>query len=178
MDLLKDQLENILQRKYFVDDESYKRSIERFKQGNWRRTQNSLSHFDIHFVPYHESTLRIFMVLHKKAQTWIAPGGHMETDELLHDTLNREIKEEIGLIKKYDSTVEPFLITVFDVDNDRQICKEHYDIWFLVELNDDEMAHMTVDSTEFYDSRWITLYDARKIVTQKNNLFMIERLRK
>lgn len=40
---------------------------------------------------------KILLVKHKKLGIWLAPGGHLELNELPHEAAVREVKEETGL---------------------------------------------------------------------------------
>lgn len=40
---------------------------------------------------------KILLILHKKLNLWLPPGGHIELDEDPEEALIREIKEECGL---------------------------------------------------------------------------------
>jgi 8-oxo-dGTP pyrophosphatase MutT (NUDIX family) len=39
---------------------------------------------------------KTLLLWHKKLGMWLPPGGHLDTDELPHEALLREIKEETG----------------------------------------------------------------------------------
>ncbi|MDY6776485.1 MAG: NUDIX domain-containing protein [Candidatus Nanohaloarchaea archaeon] len=38
----------------------------------------------------------VLLIKHTKAGHWVFPGGHVEEDELLHETARRETREETG----------------------------------------------------------------------------------
>lgn len=40
------------------------------------------------------------LILHKKYQKWIPPGGHVDANESTHDAALREMEEEIGVDRK------------------------------------------------------------------------------
>lgn len=40
---------------------------------------------------------KILMLNHKKLETWLPPGGHVEDNELMHDAAIREVAEETGI---------------------------------------------------------------------------------
>ncbi|OGJ37598.1 MAG: hypothetical protein A2383_01095 [Candidatus Pacebacteria bacterium RIFOXYB1_FULL_39_46] len=49
---------------------------------------------------------KVLLVKHKKLGFWLAPGGHIEDDELPHQTAEREFWEETGIKVKAISTGE------------------------------------------------------------------------
>lgn len=40
---------------------------------------------------------KVLLVKHKKLRIWLAPGGHLEADELPHEAAEREVFEETGI---------------------------------------------------------------------------------
>ncbi|HLE05986.1 MAG TPA: NUDIX domain-containing protein, partial [Candidatus Nanoarchaeia archaeon] len=63
---------------------------------------------------------KILLIHHKKLDTWLPVGGHMELNETPDQTLLREIKEEtnldVELISRADSSLPlPFSINVHSV---------------------------------------------------------------
>ncbi len=46
------------------------------------------------FVVYQNKTL---LHLHRSLKMWLAPGGHIDRDELPHEAAVREVREETGL---------------------------------------------------------------------------------
>ena len=49
---------------------------------------------------------RILLIKHKKLQTWLCPGGHIDPDETAHEAAEREFWEETGLRVKAINSVE------------------------------------------------------------------------
>jgi 8-oxo-dGTP pyrophosphatase MutT (NUDIX family) len=45
----------------------------------------------------HDDRGRVLLVRHNKYGRWMCPGGHVDPDELPHDTALREVQEETGL---------------------------------------------------------------------------------
>lgn len=41
---------------------------------------------------------KLLVIHHKKLNFWLHPGGHVNEDESFLEALNREIKEEVGLV--------------------------------------------------------------------------------
>ncbi len=57
---------------------------------------NDLIDFTISAFIVHED--KVLLVHHKKLNTWLPVGGHIELDEDPEQALHREIKEECGLV--------------------------------------------------------------------------------
>ena len=54
---------------------------------------------------------RILLVLHRRLQRWLLPGGHVEPDDpLIGDAGRREVVEETGVVLRVDSP--PLLVGV------------------------------------------------------------------
>ncbi len=138
------------------------------KSGGLTRDDGDHSHFCAYFLPYNPKTNQIFIVHHKKSGLWLSPGGHVDKGELLLDTLNREIKEELGVTNFFSELPKPFLISITPINNPAQpSCKEHLDIWFLLETDG---SNFDVDPQEFHNTKWIGLDEAKKIITDEANL--------
>lgn len=43
------------------------------------------------------SKKQVLMLRHKKINSWLPPGGHVEKNELIHHAAEREVKEETGI---------------------------------------------------------------------------------
>lgn len=41
------------------------------------------------------------MARHEKNSPWVLPGGHVESDEWLHEAMKREIQEEFGISARF-----------------------------------------------------------------------------
>jgi len=114
-------------------------------------------------------------VHHKKSGLWLSPGGHIDGGETLLQALNREIDEELG-IKDFFAEARPFLLTITLIKNVILPCKEHYDVWFLLPTDG---RNFNIDPTEFHETRWLAIDEARKLVTDAANveaLNAVERL--
>ncbi len=147
---------------------------KRIVQGDLTKEENSESHFCCYFLPLDRHAQKIFIVHHKKAQTWISPGGHIEKDERLIDTLNREISEELGVPSFFITPPLPFFFSITDIKNDPRKCKEHLDIWFLMETDGKDF---NVDPSEFWDTKWITFEEAESTITEQTNREAIKLLK-
>lgn len=149
--------------------------LKRLEKGNFTRDENPQNHFCTYFLPYSKSDKKFFLIHHKNSGLWLSPGGHIKKGEGLLDTLNREINEELGLKKFFKKEPSPFLLTITHIENKTHTCKIHYDIWYLL-LTDGN--NFDLDLKEFYDTKWLTINEAKKIVTNPQNLKALEKIRK
>lgn len=143
----------------------------KLEEGGLIRSENLESHFAVFFIGYDPDTRKVFIGRHKKAQLWLPNGGHIEEGELPIDTLKLEVSEEWGYEVSGIEEIEPGLLTITIIDNERQTCKTHYDIWYFIALNegkfkyDEEKVHK-----EFEEIGWKTIEQARQLVTHPQTL--------
>ncbi|MDD5750593.1 MAG: NUDIX domain-containing protein [Candidatus Pacebacteria bacterium] len=166
MDLCQD-IARIIKREICDSEETYLSFLQRLEEGNLTRDENVSTHFGTFFLPFNPKTRQLFLVHHKKSGLWIAPGGHIDKGEILWQTLNREISEELGVKEYFQSSPNPFLLTITEVNNNVQPCKAHYDVWYLMATDG---GNFNVDLAEFHDTKWLSLDEAKKIVTAPTNI--------
>ena len=140
--------------------------LKRLEERRLTRDENPQSHFCIYFLPFDQQAKKVFIVHHKKSGLWLAPGGHVDQDEGLLETLNREINEELGVENFFQQLPSPFLLTITPIENKNRSCKIHYDIWYTMNTDGSDF---TIDTREFYNTKWLTISEAEKIVTEKRN---------
>ena len=131
MQNLPDQIIEIVSTLPDQDPLVAQRYLERVKEGLLTRDENNRSHFCVYFLPYDSKAKKVFIIHHKKANLWLAPGGHVDKNEDILHALNREVKEELGVDNAFAESSKPFLLSITPIDNNTQPCKEHFDIWFL-----------------------------------------------
>lgn len=173
--MLHDQIAKIIESSICDSESTRVNFIKRLQEGAFTRDENPQSHFCAYFLPYNQKDKRVFIVHHKKSGLWLSPGGHIDKGEGLLETLNREINEELGVKNFFQEAQSSFLLTITPIENKVQSCKVHYDIWYLV-LTDG--ANFNVDSKEFHDTKWLTIDEAEKIVTDAPNRKVLETIRK
>lgn len=155
------------------DQRTFERFCQRIEEGNLTRAENPASHFDVHFCPINPKTKEVFLTLHKKSNLWLFPGGHLELGETPDQAVNREIEEELGVSQFFKETPEPFLFSIVDIDRNERSCKTHHDLWYRMETDG---ADFVLDPSEFHQTGWMTITKARTLVTDPNNLVVLERI--
>jgi len=82
------------------------------------------------FLVHNHKTL---LIKHKKLGFWLAPGGHIDTNELPHQTAEREFWEETGIkVKVIDPYIKPFSSSSSEyfpspfATNLHWVCRENY----------------------------------------------------
>lgn len=140
---------------------------KRLTEGNLVREENLHSHFCAYFVPYNPETKSILIGDHKKSGLWLMPGGHIDVGEVLIETVNREIEEELGVKEFFKEAPKPFLLSVTNIEQDVRPCKKHFDVWHLVETDGSDF---NIDYSEYNEVRWLTIPEARKLVTDPANI--------
>ncbi|HEY4478863.1 MAG TPA: NUDIX domain-containing protein [Candidatus Paceibacterota bacterium] len=164
--MLKEEIDKIINSGVAL--EATKASFaKRLGEGRLTRDENSASHFCVYFLPFNRAKKEVFVIHHKKARLWLSPGGHIDQGETILETLNREIKEELGVPAFFKALPEPFFFEVTPIENSIQTCKFHFDIWYLMQTDGQKF---NVDSSEFLDTRWLRFNEARKIVSDPANL--------
>lgn len=149
----------------------------RLNQGSITRDENPVSHICVYFAAYDSfiGAKKVFLGLHKKSQLWLFNGGHVDSsDKLLSESLKREIGEEWGTLPDAVPLV-PSLFTITQIDNpDKQRCRTHYDLWYLIGLSSSADNGFKFDedklSTEFSIWEWMSIEEARKKVTDPATL--------
>lgn len=147
--------------------------LKRLEEGMLTRDEQPASHFCCYFLPYNPATKEVFIIHHKKSDLWLAPGGHIDKGESLIQALNREIEEELGVKNMIKKEMKPFLLTVSPISNPVHPCKEHLDIWYRFLADGSEF---NVDPREFHETRWLSVDEARKLVTDPPNLQALDKI--
>jgi 8-oxo-dGTP pyrophosphatase MutT (NUDIX family) len=140
----------------------YQRFTEKLQQGLLTRDEDILSHFCAMTLVYDSSSKKMLLVFHKKANSWIFPGGHIEECELPTEAAIREAKEEIGLTISSKQLIGPFGAQILDINNPLQMRREHYDIFYAIDTNPSKVH---IDMSEFLAYEWLTLDQARQRIT-------------
>ena len=147
-----------------IDDFEYDRWSSRLQQRKLTRDENTLSHCCVMVVIYNPDSKKVFAVDHKKAKMWLFPGGHIDIGELPIMALTREIKEELGLEVKPSDLAGPFSMQIVDIDNPPQLCREHYNTFYVLEQPPQKMS---INMSEFHSCRWLSVPEAFEKIEDK-----------
>jgi 8-oxo-dGTP pyrophosphatase MutT (NUDIX family) len=121
---------------------------------------------------------RVLLLHHGKHYQWFQPGGHADGDADILRVALREVSEETGLDPSHIRLMDQ---AVFDVDihtipaSHRGPIHEHFDIRFLVEM-DDSLA--IPGSHESHDVRWVELNQVPRYNNNRSTYRMLEKTRR
>lgn len=112
---------------------------------------------------------KVLLLHHKKLNTWMQPGGHIELHEDPEETLWHEVEDETGLKKENLTIIEPvkerpavpnakqlplpFDSNVFKYGDDP--VHKHIDFCYLLKSNTDKISR----NHESNDIRWFSRHD-------------------
>ena len=145
-------------RSPYLDEVLRSRFLKRLEENRpITKIENETDHICTFALPYDKKTNTVFLGHHKKANSWIPPGGHLDPGEDLVQTVIRECQEELKLTIT-GKNVHFYTITLIDIVGFPR-CTRHYDFWHIIEVPQQEF---TIEAREFYDSAWIPVEDAYK----------------
>lgn len=121
---------------------------------------------------YNIADQAVFLVHHKKADLWIAPGGHIDEGEISIETLKREMQEELVIEYFPDHDISLAMLSIVHIPNPKQTCNEHLDIWYFIPTDGSDF---NVDTREFHETRWLSMLEARKLVVDPSNLRALDK---
>lgn len=132
---------------------------------------------------------KTLLVKHKKLGIWLAPGGHVEENELPHQAAEREFEEETGIqvhaisafpldIKPSNSEFLPlpFYCNLHEINKPRRnsFCEQHYSWGFFVKIVDLSGFHQDdigVDAVSWFARDEVTVSDTWEGI--KNEAFYV-----
>jgi 8-oxo-dGTP pyrophosphatase MutT (NUDIX family) len=149
--------------------------LRRLNEGKLTRDENPESHYCVYFAAYDPETGEVFVGHHIRSGLWLFNGGHIDERETPAETLVREAMEEWGQKWQTEEVPEPSLLTITEIDNPKQTCRRHYDIWYFLPVNkstfkvdDDRLAK------EFHEIGWKSIAEARALITDPNTLEAVD----
>ncbi len=121
---------------------------------------------------------QVLLLHHRKHEQWFQPGGHADGDADILRVALRETSEETGLDPSHIRLVSE---AVFDVDvhsvpaSERGPRHDHYDIRFLVEMDDDLEIPGNVESHEVI---WVPLHEVARYNRNRSTYRMVDKTRR
>jgi 8-oxo-dGTP pyrophosphatase MutT (NUDIX family) len=121
---------------------------------------------------------KVLLLHHRKHDQWFQPGGHADGDADILRVALRETSEETGLDPSHIRLVEE---AVFDVDVHRIPASargpqhDHYDIRFLVEMDDDLVIP---GNDESHQVLWVPLGEVPRFNNNRSTYRMVEKTRR
>jgi len=110
------------------------------------------------------------LVLHRKLERWVQPGGHADGEHNLYLTARRELEEETGIAAMPCQGDDIFDIDIHTIPAARgEGPHQHYDIRFLFIAHDPSTLRI---SDESCDIRWISFDDLEQYTTEESILRM------
>jgi 8-oxo-dGTP pyrophosphatase MutT (NUDIX family) len=121
---------------------------------------------------------KTLLVKHKKLGIWLAPGGHVEENELPQQAAEREFFEETGVRVQVisaesipEGTTSEYLPTPFAMNlhwinkpsKTRGFCEQHYTLNFFVKVLDESTFGRQEEETD--DIGWFTLDEIKELET-------------
>lgn len=169
---------------HIISNTSGTRSVKhlfqkRLKEGLYTRDENPSSHFCVYFAGYDSESKKVFIGHHKKSGLWLFNGGHIDKDEQVITSLQREISEEWGSqIINLKSPI-PSLLTITSIENPhKQPCKTHYDIWFFIPLSMHAFSPQPhLMEREFFKWGWKSVAEAKLLIRNKETAYALQRIR-
>lgn len=121
---------------------------------------------------------KALLLHHRKHDQWFQPGGHADGDADVLRVALRETSEETGLDPAHIRLVDS---DIFDVDihtipaGPHDPRHEHFDIRFLVEMDDDIEIP---GNDESHDIIWVPLYDVPRYNRNRSTHRMVDKTRR
>jgi len=121
---------------------------------------------------------RVLLLHHRKHAQWFQPGGHADGDADILRVALRETAEETGLDPSHIRLVSG---DIFDLDihripaSSRGPQHEHYDVRFLVEIDDSQEVH---GNQESHEVRWVDLAEVSRFNNNLSTHRMVEKTRR
>lgn len=121
---------------------------------------------------------RALILHHRKLDQWFQPGGHADGDHDIVRVALKETSEETGIEASHIRLVNE---AIFDVDihkipaTHQDPAHLHYDIRFLVEMDDDIPIP---GNDESHDILWVPLYQVSRFNNNRSTYRMVEKTRR
>lgn len=128
-------------------------------------------HLVVYFILINNDS--ILLVNHKKAGGWIPTGGHVDVNESLRSTVQREAKEELFIDIDHVLFDRPIMVSSIETSSETL---SHTDVivWYAIDAS--FLSIQAYDQSEFYDIAWFDRCSAEKISIEKKLPFFFDKL--
>lgn len=163
----------------FLEEAAMVEKTRRFVLENEQCFDRQLRHGHVSGSAWVVNPLRthVFLLHHRKLNLWLQPGGHADSNHDIIDVALSETAEEAGVDP---ANVRLLSQTIFDVDvhtvHETPVDPrhEHYDIRFLVELDD---AKPLPGNNESYAVTWVPLNQVMRLNNFRSTFRMVQKTR-
>ncbi len=116
----------------------------------------------------------IVLVLHRKLDMWLQPGGHADGESDLAKVAAVEALEETGISNLKQVSAEIFDLDIHPIPRHRQVPEHlHYDVRFLFQA---EPGAAVTTSSESHDVRWVPIDAVGAYTREESILRMVRKL--
>ncbi len=113
------------------------------------------------------------LLVYNREGLWLLPGGTVEKDENVENTLVREVKEETNRDVQVDSIQPFFYQEAFEKGEDGQWNSNGYQVRLLVFVDKDNEFESDPDNGDTLKAEWITVKDIPKYLDWQDTTTMI-----
>lgn len=149
------------------------------------------SHFTATGLVLNKDHTKALLIFHRKLQKWLPAGGHVESGEMPHETVIREVLEETG-IHAHIIDASPFLDLSNKVElqipapawvlhepipnHNNKPAHLHYDFMYILEAHKCDCTHSEkeVDSASWFTAAELEMLDTTE-ATRKMYLALLKK---
>ncbi len=99
-------------------------------------------HITVSGYIFNKSLTKVVLLHHKKLHKWMAAGGHIEVNELPHEAISREIKEEVGVEADF---IDSMIAAKFDSVNEWKMPSPYFAMMQVIPETKTNPEHLHYD---------------------------------
>ena len=115
-------------------------------------------HLAVYAALIDDRDMSIMLVHHLAAQAWLLPGGHVDENESPRVSVQRELREELGIAPAFHPAFgdDPLFLSITRTRG----AGSHLDATLWFGFTFDRSLSMSPDDREFTATKWMSLADA------------------